>query len=246
MTTSYSPASSEAGSRDALQQTRTARAVSSSSAQRAHVAVHRAAVARRAAGARRLERPHRKAARVASCDRAQPRVVATRMRGARRLEHPGADEARAADGVEHGREALDALLGRRVRRRLRVARRVLQAGLAGVRRAGEAREALDLRDQARRARRRADGLDESLALEAARHGLGHAPPVGDANRGHAAPRAPCAARARRSRTARTPARADAQSRAPPPPRPPRRSDLLAQSARSASRLAVTLTTRSRP
>jgi hypothetical protein len=153
-------------------------------AQCAHVAMRRAAVSGRAAGAGGLERPHAK--------RGHRRVVRSQaparrregVRGARRLEHPGADEARVADRGEHGQEALDALVGGRARRRLLEARGALRRRVARVRIAGEAGEPVDLGDQTRGERRAADRKDQRRTLEPARHGLGDLPPAGDANDRH--------------------------------------------------------------
>ena len=98
-----------------------------------------------------------------------------------RLEHPGADEARVAHRAEHGQEPLDALLRGGARRGLLEARGRLLRRVACVGRAREAGEPVHFGDEARRARRRADGVDERRALEAARDRLGDAPPVGHAN-----------------------------------------------------------------
>ena len=132
------------------------------------------AVARGAAGARRLERPHAEGRHVASCDRSAPARRRDGVRRARRLEHPGAHEARLAHRGQHGQRG--ARRAPRASRSRWLARSEAGPAPAGRprRRSRRTRRSLDLGDQARGACRGAHGLDERVALEAAGHGLGHA------------------------------------------------------------------------
>ena len=120
ITTSYVPASSDAGLRDIAADADGTLGLLGQP-QRADVAVHVPAVPRGASRARRLERPH--------AEGGDGRVVRARASARRRervgdgggLEHARADEARVADGGEHRRQPLDALLRGRARGCLGVA-----------------------------------------------------------------------------------------------------------------------------